>query len=217
MNHATFKISLLISTLLLGLSGCKLDKLTATEPAHPWVVVDRYKIDNLINTAIKKNNPYPAEIGDDEELMRQRMELQRIQSQAESVARSKCTPEINRSTSSTLSLDENAGQASMQKYRDMQLCMQQANNDPLVMQMREKMMALNKLSEKKSRFDMDLRTISKTAMDKVMEAFAKEKGYRLILSKNNDSILFNADMQILDVTDELANYIDQHPIPKDPQ
>lgn len=84
--------TLLVSLVLIGCEQLQNHQANQANPKAlmKWAMVDKNKIDKSLMELIKKNNPAPAELGNEEESYRDRAKIERQISEIEGDAEKKC-------------------------------------------------------------------------------------------------------------------------------
>ncbi|NOS73987.1 MAG: hypothetical protein HOP36_05510 [Methyloglobulus sp.] len=228
-----FILSLIISTAVVG---C--DQLANNQKNQmKWAVVDKNKIDNALNEYIKKKNPVPAELGNEEESYRERSKIQSHISELESNATQKCvsvnttsdkkvqgeTDTIHTAPSMKgsggfninghyLPLSAISNFPKVTNQENYHNCLSEISKDPLISDLQLQLNKLQKSTTERHRYDTEIRKKAAEYTHTILAKYAEANHFELMVSNNygGENILYNADKVSLNVTDDVLAFISKN-------
>ncbi len=225
-----FKIAL---CMVFCLSACDYQLSQARE--FKWASIDKSKIQASILQDLKIRSPYPAEIVDTEESVRERKLAAQQASKLELEARQKCVemmpPDkkgaqqqkdsaLTDQASMFMGTIHSPGQPRMDMRRDFELrnnkqyqaCISEIANDPLIKDLRGKGKVFEDKQKARRTHDEKLRTKANELVDLSIAEYGKEHNFEIIVTNSPNSVAYNGSKLVLDVTaDVLANLEQNNP------
>ena len=208
--------TLIIALLALPLSGCDLP----FGKSHPqWAIINRQKIQAAISETIKQKNPYPANL--DTDFDNQQQENQRTSQQISDLRRSAMQACLGKSPNGQMKGGQPMPSPAMPLYgssqmgsipsEEAQACIQGIDRDQLIIDLKGKLQAFDKLQQQRRMHDIQVQKIMNDSIDSAIASYARASGLTLVIS-NEPSIVYNESKQVLDVTDGVIDRI-QKPSP----
>lgn len=212
--------------LLIAVSGC--DNMdfarnhSGTEKAAPptaaaearnnslkWAVINKSKVQATTHETLKKANPYPKEIDQDlEKASRERSLLQQQVYELDRTAQQKCITEAAKSATDQqpkLTNEMTAyGYRNAPAFRE---CLLNAQKDQLTADLKVKLKKFDELYTQRREHEEGLRKKAEEAIALAIPKYAEQNGYQLIISNQSNDLVYNHDKLVLDVTDDVIDYI----------
>ncbi|MCB1667821.1 MAG: hypothetical protein R3E73_03920 [Porticoccaceae bacterium] len=207
-KHIAYAITAVL--VLIILSGCDF-KTPASEPAQ-WAVVDEYQATKMLTDIAKSQNPYPEGLKDDEGLNQERRDLSKQINNLKRQIRARCTEK--KSESRKISNSKSVGGSDLTvppsptklAFSTDRVCQKQLEDDPLIHDLTEKQVAINKLFKERSSHEQKIKKAVKALLHQLIKQ-RFENEYALVLSKRSSTVLYNRSQQIVDVTEKLLDHI----------
>jgi Skp family chaperone for outer membrane proteins len=196
------------SLLLLLLTGCDVidhqqppPKPAEAAPAPlKWAKVDRYKISSTIKNALQQASANAAHQGD--ETIQQTRDALRQQINALQQAFQKKCVDMATTDSQTPAADS---------AKLMKACLKKQSDDSEISTL---IAQFNKsLADERAIWGQDSRFYPQAdkLLKPVMDSYAAQHDYTLIISDNSHSFLYNQDQVALDITAEVLEFLKQNP------
>ncbi|QKE62592.1 hypothetical protein HNE05_04195 [Aquipseudomonas campi] len=204
--------------LALSLTGC--NDIFNSGPS--WALANKSKIQSAVSENIKQLNPYPAEL--DSAYQEAKEEYERTNSQISELKRNG----MQRCMNLQVEQPEKQPPQPMQRMQpppmpsyaygslsansranpQVQACIQNLEKDQLILDLKAKAQSFNQLQQQRREHDLKVHKIVDASIDTAIASYAREHGFRLIIS-NEQSILYNQNQQVLDVTSGVIELLQQ--------
>lgn len=230
-------MSKFILTLILSISLTGCDLISNQKNKIKWATVDKNKIITALTESFKKNNPAPAELGNEEETSRETTKIQNQISQLESDAREKCflktsneknvikpgevityekpsegIKTIRNLSNKPISLSYIKNEPYSKEDDKTHACLSDISKDPLITDLRIQVNKFYEARMARSRHETEIRKKVDEHASSIIAKYAEANNFQMIVSNNygGENILYNADKVSLNVTDDVIAFISKN-------
>ncbi|MDO8342358.1 MAG: hypothetical protein Q7T48_04105 [Cellvibrio sp.] len=220
------KILISLAALLLCLSGCKGEDGTPTNAIKnhqfQWASFEQHKIKRIIDEKLVADTKLPDELNFDEnDLNRKRSNLNNTIRQLEKTGKEKCDAKL-------LPADANASlpekirnlqggvivtDSAWDKYHEIRSskeyidCVMKERNSKEILDLQTSLDKEDDLRSKRAKFIENIKRGTDDVLRKMVADYAQENQLSLVILRQSDSIIYNENSGVLDITNELEAYI----------
>jgi hypothetical protein len=90
-------------------------------------------------------------------------------------------------------------------------CINKIAEDPLINDLKKKLEDFHDMDILQRGHETKLRKQADNALVSALESYSKQHGYQLIISDSSQNIIYNQGKVVLDVTDDVLDYISKNP------
>lgn len=216
-----------LTALSLCLFGCK-GESDSPEKAiksyqFQWASFEQYKVKNLINEKLVAKAKFPDELNFDEnEFYRKKNNLQKTILQLEKAGKEKCDKKLlpeDANDSLPRQIRNMAGGAiitdpdwdkyhairSSQEYMD---CVSNERNSKEILDLRASLDKEEALKTKRANYIEKVKQNSDYVLRKLVAGYAEANQLDLVILRQTDSVIYNKNDGVLDITNQLEAYVD---------
>jgi hypothetical protein len=220
------KILITSVTLLLCLSGCRGEHDASTETIKNnqfrWASFEQHKIKRIIDEKLVAETKFPDEINfDEDDLNRKRNNLNGTIRQLEKAGKEKCDKRLLPSDANA-SLPEKIRNLpggviitdpDWDKYHELRSskeyldCVTGERNSKEILDLQTLLDQEDDLRSKRAKFIENIKRGTDDALRSMVAEYAQENQLDLVILRQSDSIIYNKNDGVLDITNELEAYI----------
>jgi hypothetical protein len=221
----------------IALMGC--DQFQNNRQQLKWAIVDKNKVVNSTFETFKKNNPYPTELGNEDDSKLDMSQIQSQISQLETNAKQKCfDANSERQKKTSLKMDKTDRVISTSKnainfvipvssleslpkkgvtnsmafdneYHD---CIANIAKDQVNIDLHARLNKLIEATGARYRHDIDNRKKAEEYVNTAIAKYAEVNHYKMLVNSNSggDYILYSEDKVSLNVTDDVLDFISKN-------